>query len=352
MKRILIVKLSALGDVVQSLPVAMAIKKHWPDSRLDWLVESPSVGLVQGHPAVDRVLISPRYLVGKGKNGYIQVVSSFLRRLRRDRYDYVLDLQGLLKSAIFVSLARAEVKVGFSGGKEPLAARALNHRLPPYDPDRPALERYLDTLEPLHVPRPQKVEFGLAPQEADLARVRDLIGHVNGPLVVLHPVAKWESKLWPEEHWAELAKILSQKGLRLITTGSAADRQVTSKIAEMADLGSGLVDLAGDTDLKHLAALMTLANTVVTTDTGVMHLAGAVGAKVTALFGPTAPWRTGPHGKGHKIMRLGLDCSPCFRRECPDPECMTGLTPDMVAKAALDLVSENTAENGPPVEHI
>lgn len=344
MKRILIVKLSALGDVVQSLPVAMAIKDHWPDAKLDWLVESPSVGLVQGHPAVNHVLISPRYLVGKGKNGYIQVVSSFLRRLRRHRYDYVLDLQGLLKSAIFVSLVRAEAKVGFRGGKEPLAASALNHRLPPYDPDRPALERYLDTLEPLHVPRPEKIKFGLTPKEADLARVRELIGHAQAPLVVLHPVAKWDSKLWPEEHWAELAKGLSQKGLRLILTGSAADRQVTTRIAAMADLGSMLVDLAGDTNLNQLAALMTLADAVVTTDTGAMHLAGAVGAKVTALFGPTAPWRTGPYGEGHKIMRLGMDCSPCFRRNCPEPKCMTGLTPDMVARAALDLVSANTAE--------
>ncbi len=336
--RVLIVKLSALGDVVQSLPVAMAIHTQRPDAQVDWLVEKPSAPLLTGHPALNRVLVSPRHEITQGDGNIFTALTGFGRELRSVTYDAVLDLQGLMKSAMLVALCKAERKIGFKGGKEPLAAWPLTERLDPYDPDRHALERYLDLLEPLGLMRPAHPQFGLEPGAEDLAKVHELLGRgaQGEPLVVLHPVAKWESKLWPPKHWAQLAHDLAGLGVRLALTGSGDDRRVTQAIARAA--GVDLIDLAGRLSLKELAALLSRADLLVSTDTGVMHLGAAVGCPVVALFGPTAHWRTGPYGSGHRVVRLAMDCAPCFQRECENPRCLGEMNPEIVlaqARAAL-----------------
>ncbi|MBI4798052.1 MAG: lipopolysaccharide heptosyltransferase I [Desulfarculus sp.] len=332
--KVLIVKLSALGDVVQSLPVAMAIREQVPQARVDWLVEAPSAGLLEGHPALDRVLVSPRRRPGGRSLGQVR---QWLKGLRQVEYDAVLDLQGLMKSAIFVGLSRGRRKIGFAGGKEPLAAWALTERLPAFNPERHALERYLDLLVPLGLERPAWPQFGLEPQAPSLAKAGALLAgrRAGRPLAVLHPMAKWDSKLWPSAHWARLVRLLHQAGLDLVLSGSAADQGVTQAIAGQAGLSQGLWDLAGVVSLKELAAVLSLANLTVATDTGVMHLAAALGRPVVALFGPTSPGRTGPYGPGHRVLRLDLECGPCFRRNCPDPRCLTGLGPEQVAQAVL-----------------
>lgn len=339
--RLLIVKLSALGDVVQALPLASAIKRQAPAAVVEWLVERPYAPLLAGSPAVDRVIESPRHEIWEGSGNMLTALSGFGRSLRRHRYQAVLDLQGLMKSAIFVALCRAERKIGFRGGKEPLAAWPLSERLDPYDPERHALERYLDLLEPLGFMRPATPEFGLCPGPAAQQRARELAGEGQGPLVVLHPVAKWESKLWPVEHWARLAEGLARRGARLVLTGAADDRPVTRAILRRS--GAPGVDLAGATSLLELAAVLGRARAVVATDTGAMHLAAAVGAKVVALFGPTAPWRTGPYGRGHRVLRLGLECSPCFRRECERPVCLAGLEPEKVLEETAAVLAQGAA---------
>ena len=123
-------------------------------------------------------------------------------------------------------------------------------------------------------------------------------------------------------------------------TGSASDREITGAIRQKAGGGEDILDLAGRTNLRELAALLSLSPVVVCTDTGVMHLASAMGARVAALFGPTAPWRTGPYGSGHRVLRLGLECSPCFRRQCPEPRCLTELEPGKVIEAVTELWRE------------
>lgn len=342
--KVLIVKLSALGDVVQSLPVAMAIRRHDPQAHLDWLVGAPSAGFLQSHSALSQVLVSPRQKLARGLGW--RGLKQWLARLREVEYDAVLDLQGLIKSAIFIHLSWGRRKIGFAGGKEPLAAWALNERLAPYDPERHALERYLDLLEPLGVMRPARPEFGLAPRPEALATAQALLGarQPGRPLVVLHPVAKWESKLWPVGHWARLVDLLRQAGADLVLSGAPADQPFTQAIREQAasagQAPDQVLDLAGRTSLPELAAVLCLADLVVATDTGVMHLAAALGRPVVALFGPTSPGRTGPYGAGHQVLRLGLHCSPCFRHYCPEPRCLSTLPPELVARTAQTMLEK------------
>ncbi len=162
---------------------------------------------------------------------------------------------------------------------------------------------------------------------------------IEPPLVIMHPGARWPTKLWPTAHWARLAEWLArEKGFQVVITGSPGDRKSAQEIVDQTDLP--LSNLAGCTSLSELAALLQKAHLAVTTDTGPMHLAAALGTPVAALFGPTAPWRTGPFGEGHEVVRLALDCSPCFRRQCPEPRCLMDL-PVSAAQAAVEKILLN-----------
>jgi lipopolysaccharide heptosyltransferase I len=339
MQRILIVKLSAIGDVVQSLPALEAIKRTFPESAVDWVVEEAAAGILEGHPLIDRLLVSRRrswVRMLRSPSRFREAagaIRGFLRELRREPYDIAIDLQGLLKSGIVIGLARARRKIGFDRARE-LSWLFLNERLPAYDVERHALERYLDVARYLGAKDPAAV--CALPIERELAAMRERLGREIAPgkrVVVINPIARWETKLWREDRFALLAdRLSSERNAAVIFTGGAPDRAATERIRRM--MKQPALDWTGETSLKELAALARLADLFITTDTGPMHLAAAAGGRVVALFGPTAPWRTGPYGEGHVVLRKDTDCSPCFRRSCDrGMRCMTGITVDEVMKS-------------------
>ena len=336
MTKILIIKLSAIGDVVQTLPALEAIKRTYPDSEIDWVVEEAAAGILEGHPLINRLLVSRRktWLAMLRKPSTVaqgwRELRLFIGQLRAVRYDIAIDFQGLLKSGIVIGLARAERKIGFAGTRE-LSSLFLNERLPAYDVERHALERYLDIARYLGAVDPPATCS--LPIDREKALMRERLGKLEKGkkrVVVLNPVARWKTKLWQEDKFAVLAdRLTAERGAAVIFTGSPADREVIGRIIGMMEHRP--VNWAGETTLKELAALASLADLFITTDTGPMHLAAAAGGKVVALFGPTAPWRTGPFGSGHVVVRKELDCSPCFRRECRDGvRCMDAITVDEV----------------------
>jgi len=336
--KILFIKLSAIGDVVQTLPALEAIKKTRPDSEITWVVEEAAAGILEGHPLINRLLISRRkawlrllrnpLTVIRGLGGIIR----FVRELRSMRYDIAIDFQGLLKSGMLIGLARAKRKIGFDKTRE-LSYLFLNERLPAYDIEKHALERYLDVARYLGAKDPSSACS--LPIEREVSAVRNRIDELNPSgrlLVVINPVARWKTKLWSEQSFAELAdRLVEEKNALIIFTGSPDDRTVNERIISMMRMKGGALNWAGETTLKELAALASIADHFITTDTGPMHLAAAAGAKVLALFGPTAPWRTGPYGPSHVVVRKGIECSPCFKRTCDDNvRCMEGITVDDV----------------------
>ena len=336
--RILIIKLSAIGDVVQALPALEAIKRTFPQCSLDWAVEDAASDILQGHPLIDRLLVSRRkewtrllrrpstFL--RGLNG----ISGFLGDLRSRRYDIAIDLQGLLKSGVIMGLARARRKIGFAGSRE-LSHLFLNERIPAYDIEKHALERYLDVARYLGAVDPPPV--CTLPVEKELSAMRDRMRELDAKgrkVVVLNPVARWKTKLWQEEKFAQLAdRLVLERNMVVVLTGSQGDREVTGRVHGL--MKREVHDWAGTTTLRELAALASLADLFITTDTGPMHLAAAAGCKVIALFGPTAPWRTGPYGPGHVVVRAGTSCSPCFRRDCDvQMRCMKDISVEDVMK--------------------
>jgi len=351
--KILIVKLSAIGDVIHTLPALTALRRHHPNAQIDWLIEDAAADLVQGHAALSRALVWRRRefvkLLRAGKlSSAVRLFLSMVLALRDTRYDLIIDFQALLKSSLWIFLARGRRKAGYGQGMEHSENSHffLNERIPAVSMQIHALDRGLRLLQALGIPDFQ-VLYDLPLGEED-ERAAEQILIENGilldqPFIAINPVAKWPTKLWAVERFRELTECLLGKGFQVVFTGSKEDRPVLDEITRT--LSSPAVRLDGRTSLKVLAAVYRSARVVVTTDTGPMHLAAAVGTPVVSLFGPTAPWRTGPYGEGHVVLRVGMSCSPCFSKSCKTTEfepmaCMNRITVEQVVDAVACLGTE------------
>jgi heptosyltransferase-1 len=345
-RSILIVKLSAIGDVIQTLPMAEALREKYPRAGIDWLVEEEAGDILVGHPALNRVIISRRKSWQKllFQRGKVLVtlgeIGRFVRDLRSRNYDWIIDNHGVFKSALLVFLSRGRRKIGFrasAGIADEGNYLFTNERFKPLSIEKHALERYLDLVAQIGVPGGSAtLKFAVPPDS--LKRAESLLpqgGVFSRPIVVIHPMAKWATKQWPLENFARLISILLERNASVVLTGSLQDVEPVGEILERITPSPKAVNLAGRTNLRELAGIFSLADLVLTPDTGPMHLAAAVKAPLIALFGPTAPWRTGPYGNNHLILRKPLSCSPCFKKSCGTAECMNSITVEEVLAAVL-----------------
>ena len=341
---ILIVKLSAIGDVVHSLPLLEVLKENFPMTRIDWLVEEDASQILEGHPAIDRMIVSRRKTWQKNAvkvSEYGAVVKEairFLREIRAEKYDLVIDLQGLLKSGLLTGLSRGRRKIGIAGSREG-GWLFLRERPVPVDYEQHAIDRYLKLAQYLKC-RVISWNGHIPISESDKRAINQQLntdGPLKKPLVAINPMAKWDTKLWEPERFAVLAdRVRDNLSCEIIFTGSRDDRAIIDGISDM--MKKRPLNFAGRTSLKELAYLYKKCNAFVTTDTGPMHIAAAMGCRVVALFGPTAPWRTGPYGQGHKVIRTGIECSPCFKKRCDSMVCMKEITVESVFQAVEEII--------------
>ncbi|MBU0480470.1 MAG: lipopolysaccharide heptosyltransferase I [Proteobacteria bacterium] len=346
---ILIVKTSAIGDVTHTLPALNALRKKYPEARITWLVEEAAADVVRGHKSLDRLLVSGRKrwtkeLCGRKFFSTLREVSGFIRELRDTRYDLLIDFQGLLKSGIFVALTRAERKVGFGRGMEHAECSwlFLNERIPAVNMNIHALDRELLLLKAIGV-ECNEVRFDFPIGEKDTQRVAEILRAAGiGPedsLIAINPHATWPTKLWDNDKFASLARSLVDKKIKVVFTGGPSEEPEIDDL--ISRFGIKAMNLAGKTSLKELAALYQRAKILITTDTGPMHIAAAVGTPVAAVFGPTAPWRTGPYGRGHRILRSKIECSPCLKKDCVDKQCMQRISTEQVLEAVDQILCDN-----------
>ena len=340
-RRILLIKPSALGDVVHALPVVATLKRRYPEIPLDWLIEEEAAPLLEGHPAVAEFVVSGRRRWQRQLKhpstipGVLREIRAFARRIRR-RYDAVLDLQGLLKSGVYVLAAHAPIRVGLADGREG-ATWVLTHRVPVPPQPIHAVDRYLALAAAVDAAEVVR-EFTIPLAQKDLDAATAALAGLPRPVVVLHPAARWPTKLWENARWRALAAALGEAGAGVVLTGAAADGAMARAIGE--GLAPAPRSLAGRVSLKELAAVLRSADLMITVDSGPMHIAAAVGTPVLALFGATDPARTGPVGLG-RVLRHALPCSPCLRRRCVITDtlrCMRELEVPEVMNAAREML--------------
>lgn len=354
LKNILIIKLSSIGDVVHALPFLEALKKCYPGSKIDWLVEEEASRVISGHPAINRIILSGRKRWQKEILNPLNIlrVSSeairFYRQLTLSSYDIVVDLQGLFRSGFLTALSRGKRKTGMCGAREG-ASFFLKEAPVPVDYEQHAIDRYLKVAEYLgcNTDNP-KGEIPVLAEDKKLADSIFATFPEAKKIIAVNPIAKWETKLWSSDKFSELAgKLQKETDSLIIFTGSRQDRPVIEEIIKKAGARQNeIVNLAGRTNLKELAYLYSGCSVLVCTDTGPMHIAAAMGCRVVALFGPTSPLRTGPYGKDHRIIRSGIDCSPCFKKDCDSTKCMEDITVDAVCEAVRDIIESGGKGQG------
>lgn len=319
--KLLIIKPSALGDIVHSLPFLAAVKERFPESEVHWVVAKGLHTFLEGHPLIHRLWVIDKESWKKFANlqKTVHDISGLWKGLRREKFDVSVDLSGLLRSGLITFAANARRKVGFVESDEGS----------PYfytdkiqgDMGIHAVDRYLKIAEFLGC-NTSSVRFPFPPYNHDPLICRDL----PQEYIVLAPSAGKEANRWPADRFGELAARFSLPSVVIASAGEAA-------IAEEAVRHSRgkAVSVAGRTNLKELCAVIEKAKFFVTNDTGPMHIAAALNVPVFALFGPANPIRTGPYGDIHTVIREDVECAPCYRwKPCDNWRCMENLSVDKV----------------------
>ena len=330
--KILILKPSSLGDVVQALPVLRLLKRHRPDSEIYWWIDARLAPLLADDPDLAGIVRFERQRWARpwhwGEMG------RSVRWLRRQAFDWVVDLQGLLRSGAFAWLANGGLTVGLDEPRE--GGRGfydLIARRP--SPATHAVDWYRQVLPLLGVPA--EAEFQWLPERPGVAAaVRRKWPVEPARWILLQPGARWLNKRWPAESFAGLVRWLAaaDSSLRFAILGSADDRALGQAIARAGE--RRCLDLTGQVSLPELVEWIRLSALLVTNDTGPMHIAAALGKPVVALFGPTDPCRTGPYRQLEHVLQLDLPCVPCLKPRCAyvrPLECLRALPPAVVGAA-------------------
>jgi len=326
-RSILIIKPSAIGDIVHALPILNLLRRRWPTSRISWLVTPGCAGLLQGHPQLDEVIPFERNLFSSSWRSFdtARKLADFCLSLRRRKFDLVIDLQGLFRSGLLTIQTGAPVRVGSTTARE-FGWMFCTHLAPGEWENNHAVDRYLAVADFLGLGR-SPVEFIFPTDDNDREFIHDLLTD-DEPFAVLLPATHWQTKRWPIEHFAALVEPLQKRfGLRSVVSGGPADVSLASAIP-------GALNLAGKTNLRQLVALLERASLVIANDTGGMHIASALNRPLVTMFGPTSPIQTGPYNRLDTVVQLDIPCSPCFSRHCSHQSCMKQLTIEPVLDLA------------------
>jgi heptosyltransferase I len=374
--RILLIKPSALGDVVHTLPVLVKLRARYPRAQIDWLITPENAEVVRYHPALSNVVLFARGDFSKRGRRWRAFVSFFdlLKQIRSAKYELIIDMHGQVRSAFFALISGARVRIGFDrpvkrgltvsaehdlknipshgwrGAREG-SWIAYTHRIPIPTLDVHAIDRYLWVAPLLGLDdKPPDLTIHLSPQATNKVN-RLLEEHgvpASKPLVVLVPGTIWETKHWTIEGFAGVARQFLQDGFAVALAGTTRDQQRCRQIAAAAP---GTCDLSGKTTPGDLAALIRRAEVAVTNDSGSMHVAASLGKPMVSVFGPTNPVHIGPYERPESVVRVDLPCSPCnYRRlsQCPfDHACMKQVTSAMVVERVRKILS--TAKSHPAI---
>jgi lipopolysaccharide heptosyltransferase II len=330
--KILILKPSSLGDVVQALPVLRLLKQHLPNSEIWWWIESTLAPLLEGDPDLAGIVPFDRRRWAAPRNW-----AALWRGIcwtRQQAFDWVIDLQCLARSGAYAWLANGKLLVGLDEPRE--MARGFYDvvvRRPSFHTH--AVDWYLQVLPRLGVPVTPLFQW--LPLRPDVAAAVRAKWPVQGARwVVLQPGARWLNKRWPTESFAKLLRRLAEvrTDLRFAILGGTEDQPLGETIAQAAP--GRCLDLTGKLSLPEMVEWLRLCELMITNDTGPMHVAAALGTRVVGLFGPTEPRRTGPYGQQEHVLQLELPCSPCLKSRCrfyKPLECLRALSPETVFDA-------------------
>ncbi|MDA8414378.1 MAG: lipopolysaccharide heptosyltransferase I [Desulfobacteraceae bacterium] len=340
----MIIKTSALGDIIHALPVLDYLHQVAPGVRIDWVVEEAFLELLSGNPLFDR-LITVAFKRWKKSPLALETwreVGAVRRRIREREYDLVFDLQGNTKSGLVCWLARSRHKIGFSRDdmQERLNALFTNQKVALHRDDRHATTRYLRIISaPFGVdPSALTLTTDIYTADDDEAAGRMLPQDTSGPVLLFHTGTTWQTKLWHEQGWIALANGLLERypaAAILLSWGNEQEHETALRIREQVGQRAQVLERMS---LKRFAALLKRVDAAVGGDTGPVHLAAAVGTATVSFYRCTDGSLNGPKGENHIIVQSPLACTKCLQKTCErNEECIASITPQAIG-AGIDKI--------------
>lgn len=349
--KILLVRFSALGDVVQTIPVLSMLRESFPEAKIGWVTDTEMVPTIEGHPALDYIHACNRRqwtksLTKPGQWSKTSTeLSSFFQEIKDVGYDVAIDAQGLFKSAIVPFAAGIKRRIGYAHGRE------LSNLF--YTEKHVSLQEYFDPTM-LHLDHmatlakaigAKSVSYNVEPPRVG-PEIKEKIESTlssaftaGAPIIAIAPATQWESKTWPLEHWvALLDELLNRTSLNVVMVGAKSDMPLVQKILQtfpQSLLQGRVLDLSGKTSIREMYALYEQVDAALGSDSAPLHIAGAVATPhIFGIFGPTAYRRTPPVGSPDVQLfstEIGnpLVCQPCRKSTCPlgTKECMISVKP-------------------------
>jgi heptosyltransferase I len=323
--RIALIKPSALGDIMNSLPVLTALRQRFAGAHISWIVNRSYEALLRGHPDLDETIAFERNLGRQGPVSGLLAMGRFFRTIRERRFDLAIDLQGLLRTGLIALATGAPRRIGLNSAREG-ASWFYTEIVEDRGGSPHAVDRYWHIAEHLGAGDFGKT-FHLPENVLGRDWARSVLKDLPRPWLALGVGSRWVTKRWPPEHFAELGRrALREFGGSIIFIGAPDEADLARHTAQLVD--GPTLNVAGATSLTQLAGLLALVDVLIANDTGPLHLAVALGRPIVAPYTCTKVSRNGPYGQEHHAVETKVYCQGSYLRQCRRLECMAELTPD------------------------
>lgn len=339
--RILMIRLSAIGDVIQTLPSLYALKSAFPESTISWVVEEAAYHFLKGHPLIDNLILFPKKeitqtLKKQGLFKAIQLIRQFSKKLKELEFDLAIDFQNLFKSGMIAFLSGAGKRVGFSKGREGNFL-FINKKYPAPKEQLHFVDWELTLVKNLGA-SVKEIKFILPDFSSEEMIVKDFLeANKIANFFCIAAGTSWPNKCWTPEGMARLADELSHYG-KIIFIGTELDRKITEDTMRL--MSTHAHNAINQFNLRELAVLIKKARLFFGGDTGPMHLAVAVNTPAFVWMGPTPSWRTGPYPGYGLAVSLSLTCQPCYKRQCDNNLCLNTLPFEKVWKQTMEYLEK------------
>lgn len=338
--KILIIRRSALGDTIHTLPLAKSLREKFPNAQIDWIVEDKAEKFITNNPLLDKV-----YVIHKKTGGFAEF-KQIIKQIRAEKYDIAIDTQQLLKSGVILGLSGAKRKIALSDGREfswIFANEIIKTNRKQFDINYHVVKRNLEIAKYLGADG-EKIEFTLPnTSENDKNKAKDLLNKIDPNLktVIISPETTWDNKHWTVDGWRKVIENLLGK-VNLVYTGTSDENGLSGKILQGFD---GIINISGKTDLFELEEVFKLADLVISVDSGSAHVAWATGVPaIVTLFFATSSKRTAPFGEKYFSIQAETPCSPCMKRKCKNKvinECVPTISPEKVVETVNKILKLN-----------
>ena len=332
LRSILILKLGSLGDVVHTIPLLNILRREIPDARIDWAIEKRNSSLVENHPSVDKIIVFERESALGAVVSFIKLVKT----IRSNKYDMIMDLQGNLKGGIVTLLSGCQKRMGFARGSsrvETISTFFTNCKV--IEEDSHIIERNIGFAKGIGIDA-AGISFDIPVDESAKTYIDEFLKSKNVSnrrIVIIHPGVTWKTKKWPAENYLRLSETIIKTipDTVIIVTAGPGEKKLVEKFHNTD------IIVADNMTLHQLIAMLDRCVLFISSDTGPLHIASALGKNVIGLYGPTDPARNGPYGENNFVL---CRCSPCWQKKCRDIRCMKNIRVSEVIEKAKEFLDK------------